>query len=177
LTSPALRRTAPHRTPPHPTPCRNLFSCNYLLAGKPKVWYAVPPQYYSRVIAYVHGAYREHALVKKCPQAVMHKRFLITPSALAAAGIPTSRIVQRPGDMVITSPGAFHFGYNTGWNIAEASNFASEAWWCGGHFHDALAVGQCTCKENRRFTFDDDDVRTGLLFVGAKYGITPDKIV
>ncbi len=58
----------------------------------------------------------------------MHKKFLITPATLHAAGIPTSRVVQRPGDMVITAPGAFHFGYNTGWNVAEATNFANKLW-------------------------------------------------
>jgi hypothetical protein len=140
------------------------------------VWYCVPPHYYTRVVAYVAEHYADSPLVKACPQAVMHKRFLVHPEALRAAGIPVSRLVQRPGDMVITFPGAFHFGYNTGFNIAEASNFANEAWWTGGHYHDAHAVGQCACKVDQRFTFDDDDVRAGLLLVGAKYGITPDKV-
>lgn len=111
-----------------------------------------------------------HALTHT-PQAVMHKRFIVSPKDLHAAGIPTSRIVQRPGDMIITSPGAFHFGYNTGWNIAEASNFATRSWWTGGHFHDAIAVGQCGCKEHKRFTFDDDDVRAGLIMVGEVFGM------
>ena len=155
---------------------QNLFSCNYLVAGSPKVWYGVPPAYYSRVVSFINSTFPGNPLVKQCPQAVMHKRFLVNPEQLHAAGIPTARVIQRPGDMIITSPGAFHFGYNTGWNIAEASNFASETWWKGGHFHDALAVGQCACKENVRFTFDDDDVRQGLRAVGAKFGITASDI-
>ena len=74
---------------------------------------------------------------------------------------------------MITAPGAFHMGFNTGWNIAEASNFANREWWTGGHFHDALAVGQCTCAEGARFTFDDDLVREGLREMGAPFGINP----
>jgi len=152
---------------------QNLFSCNYLLAGCPKVWYGVPPSYYSQVISLISTIFAEKKIVQQCPQAVMHKRFLLNPEVLHAAGIPTSRVIQRPGDMIITSPGAFHFGYNTGWNIAEASNFASDSWWTGGHFHDALAVGQCACKEMKRFTFDDDDVRAGLLAIGVRVCVYP----
>jgi hypothetical protein len=150
---------------------QNLFSCNYLLAGCPKVWYAVPPQYYTRVVEFVHRrAFPTNPLVKSCPQAVMHKRFLVHPQELHAAGIPTSRTIQYPGDMVITYPGSFHFGYNTGFNIAEASNFATAVWWKGGHFHDSTSAGDCKCKESTRFAFDDDDCREGLKVVGVSEG-------
>lgn len=151
---------------------QNLYSCNYLVAGAPKVWHAVPPEFYSKVVAFVHSTYASDPLVRSCPQAVMHKRFLITPEALARAGIPVSRIVQRPGDMILTAPGAFHWGYNTGYNLAEASNFANKAWYFGGHFHDSLSAGQCTCKEYPRFTFDDIELRAGLKAVGGPFGIT-----
>ena len=43
-------------------------------------------------------------------QAVMHKCFLVTPQALRDAGFPVSRTVQRVGEMILTAPGAFHFG-------------------------------------------------------------------
>jgi hypothetical protein len=43
----------------------------------------------------------------------------------------------------------------------------------GGHFHDAIAVGNCTCKDFKRFAFDDDDVREGLAVCGAPFGILP----
>ena len=65
------------------------------------------------------------------------------------------------------------FSYNTGLNLAEASNFANKEWWVGGHFHDAIAVGHCTCKDFRRFHFDDDDVREGLIKCGEPFGIAP----
>jgi hypothetical protein len=57
---------------------------------------------------------------------LQHKRFVLRPDVLRAYGIPVCRLVQRPGDMVITAPGAFHWGFNTGFNVAEATNLATK---------------------------------------------------
>lgn len=88
----------------------NLGSVNFLLAGTPKVWFCVPPAYYRSVVDLVSELFVHVPLVRSCPQAVMHKQFLIHPDTLRARGIPVSRIVQRPGDLIMTAPGAFHFG-------------------------------------------------------------------
>lgn len=37
-------------------------------------------------------------------------------------------LVQRPGDLVVTFPEAFHGGYSEGWNCAEAVNFGLMDW-------------------------------------------------
>jgi len=37
-------------------------------------------------------------------------------------------IVPVIGEMIMTFPGAFHFGFNLGDNLAEAANFASISW-------------------------------------------------
>ena len=38
------------------------------------------------------------------------------------------RTVQQPGEFILTFPDAYHAGFSTGVNIAEAVNFASESW-------------------------------------------------
>lgn len=154
---------------------QNLPSANYLLMGAPKVWYAVPSKYYSAVVALVGEVFSYHKLAASCPQATMHKRFMLHPDALRAHGIPVSRVVQRPGDMILTAPGAFHFGYNCGPNLAEATNFATKSWFSGGHYHDALASGTCTCPD-ARFHFDDYDLRAALLVHGEPFGFEPEDV-
>ena len=56
--------------------------------------------------------------------------------------------------------------------IAEATNFATKEWWTGKHLHDALAVGNCKCKEAPRFTLPEEDVREALAEEGERFGIT-----
>jgi hypothetical protein len=35
-------------------------------------------------------------------------------------------IDSEKGDMIVVFPGAYHSGINSGWNLAEAMNFAIE---------------------------------------------------
>ena len=40
-------------------------------------------------------------------------------------GIKVHGVVHRPGQIMIVAPGAYHWEFNAGFNIAEAINFAS----------------------------------------------------
>ncbi len=42
--------------------------------------------------------------------------------------INIEKIIQYPGEFVITLNGAYHGGFNLGFNIAEAVNFATPEW-------------------------------------------------
>ena len=105
----------------------NLLSINYLHAGAPKIWYAVAPGV---------DAERFHALAefqysnasKECKEFLRHKRCLLSPRVLQKAGIRYTTTVQMPGEAVITFPGGYHFGFNTGFNVAEATNFGVPEW-------------------------------------------------
>ena len=60
--------------------------------------------------------------------------------------------MQFPGEYVITHPAAFHSGFNTGLNIAEAVNFATWSWLPWGK---AALKTACNCSP--------DNVRINVL--------------
>jgi len=51
---------------------------------------------------------------------------------------------QREGEFIITYPYGYHGGFNAGFNIAEATNFASKKW-----IESGLMSSVCDCS------FDD----------------------
>jgi histone demethylase JARID1 len=70
----------------------------------------------------------------------------LSPSVLKSEGIPVYRVVQNPGEFVLTLPRAYHSGFNCGFNCAEAVNVAPVDW---------LPHGQCAVelyRDQRRKT-------------------------
>lgn len=104
----------------------NLLSINFLHAGQPKLWYAVAEQDAARFVSLA-----EHHFIhqlKKCKEFLRHKLCLLSPAILRKAGIRYQTAVQYPGDAIITFPGGYHFGFNAGFNVAEATNFGVPEW-------------------------------------------------
>ena len=105
----------------------NLLSINFLHAGAPKVWYAIAAgEDAQRFEQFCEGHY--HHARSSCPEYMRHKRAMVSPAILKKAGIQFTTAVQYPGDAIITFPGGYHFGFNTGFNVAEATNFAVPEW-------------------------------------------------
>uniref|UniRef100_A0A5K3EXQ7 JmjC domain-containing protein n=2 Tax=Mesocestoides corti TaxID=53468 RepID=A0A5K3EXQ7_MESCO len=96
----------------------DLYSINYLHFGSPKLWYCIPPAF----------ARKFEAFARACHSFLRHKSILINPRVLAAAGIPTRRILQHEGEIMCTFPYGYHAGFNTGVNCAESTNFALPRW-------------------------------------------------
>jgi [histone H3]-trimethyl-L-lysine9/36 demethylase len=117
----------------------DLFSINYLHGGAPKSWYGVPTAYADRVESFAQAAMPEHAHL--CSQFLRHKTTMIAPSRLLAESIPVSHAVQRPGEFVVTFPRGYHWGFNQGFNCAEAVNFATEDWLPIG-----MRASYCQCR-------------------------------
>lgn len=78
-----------------------------------------------------------------CKHFLRHKTSVISPSHLRTSGIPIRRVMQYPGEYVITHPAAFHSGFNTGVNVAEAVNFATWDWLPWGR---AALKTACNCR-------------------------------
>lgn len=52
----------------------------------------------------------------------------LSPSILKSEGVPAYRCIQNAGEFVLTFPRAYHAGFNTGFNCAEAVNVAPVDW-------------------------------------------------
>ena len=59
---------------------------------------------------------------------MLKKASMVPPRMLLEAGVPVSRLVQEPGQFVVTLPQAYHSGFSHGFNTAEAVNFMLLDW-------------------------------------------------
>ena len=103
-----------------------LYSINYHHKGSPKVWYGVPGNKTSEFEAVMRSKMPE--LFDRQPSVLFHMNTMISPGTLLKHGVPVYRAVQRPGNFIITFPAAYHGGFNSGFNCAEAMNFALPDW-------------------------------------------------
>lgn len=104
----------------------DLYSINYLHSGACKSWYSIPPSHRSRFECFADSYFSQE--LQQCREYLRHKTKLFSPTKIRQAGIKHHTVVQHPGEIVITFPSAFHAGFNHGFNIAEASNFATPRW-------------------------------------------------
>lgn len=119
----------------------DLHSVNYLHHGAPKTWYVVPPAARERFELMVSDILPE--LSRECPEFLRHKEILLSPALLAAHNIPVVRAVHSAREFIVVGPGAYHAGFNHGYNIAESVNFATKAWVPVG-----ARAGFCTCRSD-----------------------------
>ena len=100
----------------------NLGSVNYLLDGKPKIWFVVHPADRDKFVFGLKKLYPKE--YKKCSQYHRHKNLFVNPVKVQKElDIAVFRIEQLPGDLVVTWPGTFHWGYNSGLNASMAVNY------------------------------------------------------
>lgn len=69
----------------------DLYSINYLHFGAPKLWYCIPPAFARKFEAFAREHFKPEFLA--CHSFLRHKSILIHPKILAAAGIPTRRVL------------------------------------------------------------------------------------
>ncbi|GMI00657.1 hypothetical protein TrLO_g8491 [Triparma laevis f. longispina] len=158
----------------------NLLSINILHAGEPKYWYSISAKDSSRYEALAASYFPEEA--NECPDFLRHKKYLLSPSILKNAGISVTRTIQRAGDAIITMPNAYHWGFNTGFNVAESTNFAVPEWIPSGR---SASVCMCVPFSVRigmdRFEalleeFDDDPENGGSYVSWARMKATNKRV-
>jgi len=101
-------------------------SINYLHWGEPKTWYGIPSKYAEKAEAVMKTSAKE--LFSGQPDLLHHIVTTMNPNVLQAHGIPVYRTDQQAGDFIVTFPRAYHAGFNQGYNLAEAVNFAPPSW-------------------------------------------------
>ncbi|MEW5316850.1 MAG: hypothetical protein WDW38_008195 [Sanguina aurantia] len=104
----------------------DLYSINFHHWGAPKVWYCVAPSHRAKFERMAEGLFPE--LHKACPAFIRHKDIMISPALLRTYHIPYIQAHQQPGEFVVLNSAAYHSGFNTGLNCAEAVNFALQDW-------------------------------------------------
>ncbi|PON62645.1 JmjC- JMjN-domain containing protein [Parasponia andersonii] len=104
----------------------HLYSLSYLHMGAPKIWYGIPGKYSVTFGEALKNSFNDmfgnqhelhHRLVKK-----------LLPFALNSEGIPVFRCIQNPGELILVFPGAYHSGFDCGFNCSETANFAPLDW-------------------------------------------------
>jgi hypothetical protein len=117
----------------------DLYSINYVHFGAPKFWYSVPQEQSDRFERVMAGFFPQDR--QKCPEFLRHKSFVASPQKLLDQGIYLNKLVQLPGEFVLTYPRGYHSGFNVGFNCAESINFATETWLDIGR-----KAGACVCS-------------------------------
>ena len=100
----------------------DLGSVNHHLDGANKVWFFVHPDDRDKFIDGLKKMYPNG--YEMCSTYHRHKFMFVDPVMVKQTmNITVTTVIQRPGDMVVTWPGTFHWGYNTGLNVNMAVNY------------------------------------------------------
>lgn len=105
-------------------------SLNMVLWGAPKIWIFSNEEGYDKISFNLQSKLNKIA-DPECSFCFLKKTLTMSLDNLMeirAAGAKIFRLVQNPGDIVLTLPKAFHMVINTGQNLAEASQYISFDW-------------------------------------------------
>ncbi|KAK0551792.1 hypothetical protein OC844_006522 [Tilletia horrida] len=102
------------------------YSVNYQHWGETKTWYGVPGADAEKF----EEAMRRVApdLFETSPDLLFQLVTMMSPERLREQGVRVYAADQRPNEFVITFPKAYHSGFNQGFNLNEAVNFALPDW-------------------------------------------------
>jgi hypothetical protein len=99
-----------------------LYSLNYMHYGAAKIWYGIPESEKAKMDRFIKNKYKK--FVEDDPSFVHRLILLVDPQELLRNNITVYKLIQHPGEMVVTFPKGYHCGFSTGFNISEAVNFA-----------------------------------------------------
>lgn len=75
-------------------------------------WYASPSSAFQQLQEFAAGRLRAQGTTAAQAVSPFQQWCMLDPVELGRAGIPVTRFLQRPGDIILTAPGAVHWGVN-----------------------------------------------------------------
>ncbi|XP_025106262.1 lysine-specific demethylase 5A-like isoform X3 [Pomacea canaliculata] len=142
------------------------YSINYLHWGEPKTWYGCPGTAADQFEAVMRESAPE--LFEQAPDLLHQLTTIMNPNLLMAKSVPIFRTDQHAGQFVVTFPRAYHAGFNTGYNFAEAVNFCPSDWLSLGRQcieHYRMLHRQCVFSHEElicKMAADPDSLELGL---------------
>jgi hypothetical protein len=116
----------------------NFASIHILLWGHCKIWWTIPLEQSAQFVQVMKGGSRDAMATTDPPLSDLtgahcdafwsHREYMVDPRLLRLRGIKVETIVQKPGDIVMIHPMAFHSGFSTGFNISESKSVAFGDW-------------------------------------------------
>lgn len=104
----------------------DLYSINYLHSGASKFWYGIDLKDTKEFERFLYEKLPESR--KRCPEFIRHKTTLVHPKTLVQQGFKMVKALHNQGEFIVSRASAYHQGFNFGFNIAEAVNFAVDNW-------------------------------------------------
>lgn len=102
------------------------YSANYQHLGATKTWYGIPGADALKFEAALRANVPD--LMEKQPNLMFQLVTMLSPQTLLKFGVRVYACDQKPGQFVVTYPRAYHGGFNQGFNVNEAVNFAPPDW-------------------------------------------------
>jgi hypothetical protein len=97
----------------------HLINLKYLHSGHAKTWYIIPHLFTEKFEQLIKQIYCDKEALDLIST---NKTIFIKPSLVVQNGIPIKKIHQKEGEFVVFFRGAYHMGFNHGYNILEEIN-------------------------------------------------------
>jgi len=174
-----------------------LYSINYHHKGAAKQWYGVPGT--KKDSDGLEKVFKSFLSIKMrdVPDLLHHITTIFSPRLLQNSDVGVCKILQYPGEFVVTFPRAFHGGFSLGPNAGEAVNFATHDWIAYGsdaneryrsyarpavfshdrltftmanHLHEQKRYGTCSLllEELEHLVNEELSLRTQLIETGVR---------
>lgn len=103
-----------------------LYGFSYNDGPHSKIWIVISPSDSDNLEKVLHAKFPNE--LKACRGFIQHKSLMLNTTFLEENKIAYTIIEQKANEIIILAPNVYHYGWNMGYNAAEAVNFATKKW-------------------------------------------------